>query len=260
MIPSQVTIGKNQNEGINVNAFHLKKQLWRRWRRWKKAPWVGAACLVLTLLAWRGMQVPEEISTLLNSSSFLSGSAGQNLEPGSSLPAVAAVYIHTDDDTEDDAAMMNSQELLKAVGKEAISRTVHLKTLYVAGEEVQTLPGKQTPAQLNELIVRHAGWSGWISREGDLWLEQRVNDLSPLTKKEAYFGVDEQGNLTLFQGPPEAERVMKTFSRWIWARSNPLCPRESGSSFIRASGYRIWRSTTACSLPSATMRGTPRNR
>lgn len=211
MIPSQVTIGKNQNEGINVNAFHLKKQLWRRWRRWKKAPWVGAACLVLTLLAWRGMQVPEEISTLLNSSSFLSGSAGQNLEPGSSLPAVAAVYIHTDDDTEDDAAMMNSQELLKAVGKEAISRTVHLKTLYVAGEEVQTLPGKQTPAQLNELIVRHAGWSGWISREGDLWLEQRVNDLSPLTKKEAYFGVDEQGNLTLFQGPPEAERVMKTF-------------------------------------------------
>ncbi|NQX44700.1 BofC C-terminal domain-containing protein [Paenibacillus tritici] len=194
----------------------MKKQLWRRWRRWKKAPWVGAACLVLTLLAWRGMQVPEEISDLLDHpawawSGTLSDTLEQNAEPGGSMAAVAAVYNHTASDEEERTAVMNSQELLEAISKEAVSRTVHLKTLYVAGEEVQTLPGERTPAQLRELIARHAGWSGWLSREGDLWLEQRVNDLSPLTKKEAYFGVDEQGNLTLFQGPPEAERVMKTF-------------------------------------------------
>ncbi|WNS43640.1 BofC C-terminal domain-containing protein [Paenibacillus sp. MMS20-IR301] len=190
----------------------MKKQLWRRWRRWKKAPWVGAACIVLTVLAWRGMQVPEEISLLLNHTAWtLPGTISDKVESGSSLPAVAAVYNDMEADREPEAAILDSQELLKAVNGEPVSRTVHLKTVYVSGEEVQTLPGKRTPAQLKLLIARYAGWSGWFGREGDLWLEQRVEDLSPLTKKEAYFGVDEQGNLTLFKGRPESEKVMKTF-------------------------------------------------
>lgn len=216
MLPSQVTIGKNQNEGINVNAFRLKKQLWRRWRRWKKAPWVGAACIVLTVLAWRGMQVPEEISALLDHSAWtlpgtLDATMEQTKEAGGSMPAVAAVYNHIESDEEERAAILDSKGLLEAVSREPVSRTVHLKTIYVSGEEVQTLPGNRNPSQLKVLIAQHSGWSGWLSREGDLWLEQRVNDLSPLTKKEAYFGVDEQGNLTLFKGPPASEKVMKTF-------------------------------------------------
>ncbi|WP_340025313.1 BofC C-terminal domain-containing protein [Paenibacillus sp. FSL K6-1096] len=198
-----------------MNAFRLKKQLWRRWRRWKRAPWVGAACLVLALMAWCGMQVPGEISSLLDHSAWagsgaLSDAVERSPGPGGSMAAVAAVY--SPDTSEDqEAGLMNSRELLQAVSREPVSRIVHLKTVYVSGEEVQTLPGVQSPARLKELIAGHARWSGRITREGDLWLERSVNDLSPLTKKEAYFGVDEQGNLTLFQGPPEAERVMKTF-------------------------------------------------
>lgn len=200
-----------------MNAFRLKKQLWRRWRRWKRAPWVGAACLVLVLLAWRGMQVPGEISSLLNHSAWAgSGALREVIEqhpeagPGSSIAALAAVYS-PDSSENRDAGLMDSRELLQAVSREPVSRRVHLKTVYVSGEEVQTLPGVQTPARLKELIAAHAGWDGRITRDGDLWLERSVNDLSPLTKKEAYFGVDEEGNLTLFQGPPESERVMKTF-------------------------------------------------
>ncbi|KAI7249688.1 hypothetical protein KC345_g11726 [Hortaea werneckii] len=163
------------------------------------------------------MQVPEEISALLDHSAWtlpgtLDATMEQTPEAGGSIPAVAAVYNHIEEaDGADEAAVMDSKGLLEAVGRDAVSRTVHLKTIYVAGEEVMTLSGKRTPAQLKELIAQHAGWSGWLSREGDLWLEQRVNDLSPLTKKQAYFGVDEQGNLTLFKGPPASEKVMKTF-------------------------------------------------
>lgn len=198
-----------------MNAFRLKKQLWRRWRRWKRAPWVGAACLVLVLMAWRGMQVPGEISSLLDHSAWagsgvISDAAGHRPGPGGSMAAVAAVYS-PDSGERPQAGLMDSRELLQAVSREPDSRRVHLKTVYVSGEEVQTLPGTYTPARLKELIAAHAGWGGRITPEGDLWLLRSVNDLSPLTKKEAYFGVDEQGNLTLFQGPPEAERVMKTF-------------------------------------------------
>ncbi|MNZ89817.1 hypothetical protein D3C78_1087530 [compost metagenome] len=38
-----------------------------------------------------------------------------------------------------------------------------------------------------------------------------MNDLSTLTKKEAYIGVDAFGNLKLFKGPPVQEKVLKTF-------------------------------------------------
>lgn len=172
---------------------------------------------MLALLAWRGMQVPGEISTLLDHSSRVgSGALSAALEqspepgPGGSMAAVAAVYSPVGGE-DNEAGLMDSRELLQAVSREPVSRKVHLKTVYVSGEEVQTLPGEQPPARLRELIAGHAGWGGRITSGGDLWLERRVNDLSPLTKKEAYFGVDEQGNLTLFQGPPEAERVMKTF-------------------------------------------------
>lgn len=202
-----------------MNAFRLKEQLWRRWRRWKKAPWVGAACIALTVLAWRGMQVPEEISGLLSTSEWNMPAGASHfydpLQSGNqedSIAALAAVNHNTGKDGgEDSDTAMDRGQLLEAVSRGAVSRTVHLQTTYVTGEEVQTLPGAKSPAQLKALIEEHPGWGGWISKEGDLWLEQRVNDLSPLTKKEAYIGVDAQGNLTLFKGPPAGEEVLKTF-------------------------------------------------
>lgn len=199
MLPSQVTIGKNQNEGINVSR--IKKQLWRRWRRWKKALWVGAACVALTVLAWRSMQVPEEISGLLSNSTYSDES-----------DLVQAVFKVGEDSSESkEKEILNHEQLLQFIAQSGLSRTVHLKITYVSGEESQTLPGMKSPLQLKEIINDHPAWSGWISREGDLWLEQKVNDLSDVTKKEAYIGVDAFGNLTLFKGPPAQEKVMKTF-------------------------------------------------
>ncbi|WP_342436901.1 BofC C-terminal domain-containing protein [Paenibacillus sp. FSL L8-0436] len=202
-----------------MNAFRLKEQLWRRWRRWKKAPWVGAACIALTVVAWRGMQVPEEISGLLSNSDWAIPveSLGETYSPeqtggqGDSVAAVAAVSNNIGNSEEDGSAAVESKQLLEAVSQDAVSRTVHLKTVYVTGIEVQTLSGERNPGQLKVLIEKHPGWNGWISQEGDLWLEHRVNDLSPLTKKDAYIGVDAHGNLSLFKGPPAAEKVLKTF-------------------------------------------------
>jgi len=201
MIPSQVTIGKNQNEGINVSR--IKKQLWQRWRRWKKALWVGAACVAFTLLAWRSMQVPEEISGLLTNSS-LADSTESEL-------AAAVFKVGVDSGEEKEKAALNNEQLLQTITQSGLSRTVHLKISYVSGEEIQTLPGVKNPLQLKKIINEHPAWNGWISSEGDLWLEQKVNDLSTLTKKEAYIGVDAFGNLKLFKGPPVQEKVLKTF-------------------------------------------------
>jgi forespore regulator of the sigma-K checkpoint len=216
MLPSQATIGKNQNEGINVNAFRLKKQLWRRWRRWKKALWVGAACVALMILTWRGMQLPGEMSQLLeepptsvaDTLTRLRGSV-QDGDLFRNEPA-AAVFKEGEGNNENRVSLRREQ-LLQTIENSGISRPVHLKIDYVSGVEVQTLSGLLNPEQLKELIAKHPSWEPRISSSGDVWLEKKIADLSPAVKKEAYFGIDEHGNLTLFKGPPVQEEVLKTF-------------------------------------------------
>jgi len=199
-----------------VNAFRLKKQLWRRWRRWKKALWVGTACAIMTVMAWGGMRVPEEISSLLTHSTLTFtdtinriGSTFQ--DKADDKEPVAAVWKAQEDVGLDKAVTLQHEQLLRIIAQSGIRRTVHLKINYVSGEEIQTLTGAKNPVQLKELILEHPTWKAWLSTEGDLWLEQKVDDLSPSRKKDSYIGVDEQGNLTLFKGQPVKEKVLKTF-------------------------------------------------
>ncbi|WP_187355388.1 BofC C-terminal domain-containing protein [Paenibacillus tengchongensis] len=204
----------------------MKKQLWRRWRRWKNAPWVGAACIVLTLLAWRGMQVPETMSRLLsrsaiNMTNVLGGRPGGAGE-SSSIAAVAPAA----GGGEEVAPALEREELLDAIVRENHYRRVHLQTTYVSGEEVTTLPGERSPAEQKLLVEGHPGWNGWISSDGSLWLEHTVNDLSPVTKKDAYIGVDEQGNLTLFKGRPAADKALKTFFQMDMGSMKSSLPEE----------------------------------
>jgi forespore regulator of the sigma-K checkpoint len=200
-----------------VNAFRLKKQLWRRWRRWKKALWVGASCAALTVLALGGMRVPETFSGLLSQSDLSVTGAYNSLRTfglngdRSGNEAVAAVWNEGEYGNEEAPLAVPHEELMKQIDQSGLSRTVHLKTVYVTGEEIQTLSGPRNPDQLKQIMLKHPAWNGWISSSGDLWLEKKVDDLSPASKKDSYIGVDEQGNLTLFKGPPEQEEVMKTF-------------------------------------------------
>ncbi|WP_139084620.1 BofC C-terminal domain-containing protein [Bacillus sp. FJAT-27264] len=199
-----------------MNASRLKKQLWRRWRRWKRALWVGAACVAITILAWRGMQLPGEMSELLEEPSASVADSLERLrgtvENGefSGEEPVAAVF-REGDDNEEGGYSPRRQQVLQTIQQSGLRRTVHLKVSYVSGEEIQNLPGQMNPAELKELIAKHPSWEARISAAGDLWLEKRIADLSPAVKKEAYFGVDEHGNLTLFKGPPGQDEVLKTF-------------------------------------------------
>ncbi|WP_379160946.1 BofC C-terminal domain-containing protein [Paenibacillus sp. sgz5001063] len=170
------------------------------------------------MLAWRGMQVPEELSSLLRDSAWtvpdnLSGLSHQvqTGHLGGSVSAAAAVYSHTDDNSSEEAVVLDHKQLLRAVSAEPFRRTVHLITTYISGDETLTLPEKKSIEQLKEVIAAHPDWKGWISADGDLWIKHSVNDLSPQIKKDAFIGMDEYGNLNLFKGPPTDEKVLKTF-------------------------------------------------
>nr|WP_238357384.1 BofC C-terminal domain-containing protein [Cohnella zeiphila] len=42
-------------------------------------------------------------------------------------------------------------------------------------------------------------------------MEETVDDFSPACGKSAYVGIDQVGNVSLYDGPPRKEKVLRTF-------------------------------------------------
>ncbi|WP_205628695.1 BofC C-terminal domain-containing protein, partial [Acinetobacter baumannii] len=63
----------------------------------------------------------------------------------------------------------------------------------------------------DELLTRYKDWT-LVSRHRNVYtFEKKLNDLSPYCKENAYFGLSENGELTLFDGLPDKGKVIQTF-------------------------------------------------
>ncbi len=89
--------------------------------------------------------------------------------------------------------------------------TVKLHRIYVCGEETKPL-GRISGKQLASLLRSHPDWT--VRRDETpqtLIIEQQIDDLSEQCKANAYIGVDKAGRLSLYDGLPKKEKVVKTF-------------------------------------------------
>ncbi|UVI28102.1 BofC C-terminal domain-containing protein [Paenibacillus spongiae] len=87
---------------------------------------------------------------------------------------------------------------------------VKLHRTYLCGEEWSAL-GSMDAKQVIRMLSEHPEWMATLDRNGTVMMEQKIDDLSDECKKSAYFSVDKSGNLSLFDGPPKKEKVMRTF-------------------------------------------------
>ncbi|WP_438444300.1 BofC C-terminal domain-containing protein [Gorillibacterium sp. sgz5001074] len=90
------------------------------------------------------------------------------------------------------------------------TREVYLHTEYVCGEEIRQM-GAMPAAEIVSLSKEHPEARVNVDESGRIHLTERVEDLGPRCRENAYFGMDKNGNLTLFEGVPEQERVIRTF-------------------------------------------------
>lgn len=89
--------------------------------------------------------------------------------------------------------------------------SVELHRVYVCGEEAQPL-GRMMSKQIMQLLLVHPEWKAMLDKEqSTIHLEQHIEDLSEHCKANAYMGVDKKGNLTLYDGVPKKEKVVRTF-------------------------------------------------
>ncbi|WP_422660182.1 BofC C-terminal domain-containing protein [Paenibacillus sp. EC2-1] len=174
----------------------MKKQLRKRWKRWKRAIWTFTLFLIIGCLAWAGQTLPDQMKKLLTQMTDESPIAIETLN-----------YLQNSGDLESDEQRVFMQHLNNAQGK----MKVHLVTSFVCGEEEQVIGDLDTDT-IYSLMNNNPSWKGKMDDNGEVWLEETVtDDLSPTCKEQAYMSIDANGNLTLFEGPPQEEKVLRTF-------------------------------------------------
>lgn len=179
-----------------MSVFQTKKQFRKRWKRWKRAIWTFTFFLMIGCLAWAGQTLPDQMKKLLT-----------QMTDGSPIAIETLNYLQNSGDLDSDEQRVFMQQLNDAQGK----MKVHLRTSFVCGVEEQSI-GELDADTVYSLLNNNPSWKGKMDTNGDVWLEETVtDDLSPACKEQAYMSIDANGNLTLFEGPPREEKVLRTF-------------------------------------------------
>ncbi|GIN22657.1 MAG TPA: regulator [Bacillus bacterium] len=103
--------------------------------------------------------------------------------------------------TSDDATVVTEQPL---------ELTVHLKRVYLDGEESEEVV-KELIFALEDFWAKYETWQLVDMDEDRLIFEKKIDDISPLLKMNGYFGITDDGTLSLFNGKPEESDVIQSF-------------------------------------------------
>jgi len=176
-----------------VNATRIKKQLQKQWRRLKRRSLTLGLSSLLIAIVWVSMYLPDKVQSLL-----------------SSKPPVAIETLQYYQQSEGMSDPTQDANFWKLLNKSKQINEVVVRHSYVCGEEERSL-GKLNVDEIYNLLNEHPSWKGQFEGQGKIVLNETIHDLSPACKQRAYMSLDKDGNLSLFDGPPEQDKVIKTF-------------------------------------------------
>ncbi len=89
--------------------------------------------------------------------------------------------------------------------------TVILERVYVDGEVSEEII-KETILSMEDFWAQYEDWNLVHQDDTQVVFQQRIDDISPLLKTNGYFGITEDGILSIFNGKPdESEKVIQSF-------------------------------------------------
>jgi len=122
----------------------------------------------------------------------------------------APILMKMKSDLGEEAPDAPVRSVIELLASETGPFTLKLRKVYLCGEEQQTL-GSKTSIEVIAMMRENPGWTATLNQDGEVVLEQLVDDLSEHCKGRAYFSLDKTGKLSLFDGPPKKEKVLRTF-------------------------------------------------
>ncbi|WP_400242622.1 BofC C-terminal domain-containing protein [Niallia sp. JL1B1071] len=87
---------------------------------------------------------------------------------------------------------------------------VVLKRIYLDGE-VSEETVEETVWSMEDFWSKYDKWQLVDMTSKELVFKQEVDDISPLLKANGYFGINEEGILTIYNGKPAEENIIQSF-------------------------------------------------
>jgi forespore regulator of the sigma-K checkpoint len=95
-------------------------------------------------------------------------------------------------------------------GNTPITVELHLKCMYIDGE-ISDETVKETIYSMENFWAKYEDWQ-FIGLENDkLVFHKKTDDISPLLKANGYFGVTDDGILSIFNGKPYKSHIIQSF-------------------------------------------------
>ena len=93
---------------------------------------------------------------------------------------------------------------------EPLNMTVILERIYLDGEISEEVI-KETCWSMENFWAKYDQWRLIDMNESTMVFRKQVNDISPLLKSNGYFGITNDGVLTIFNGRPNHLRIIQSF-------------------------------------------------
>ncbi|WP_010270766.1 BofC C-terminal domain-containing protein [Paenibacillus senegalensis] len=181
---------------MNISFSSLMKQLKKLLKQQKKR-WISLAVILLVAsasVAATAMYLHNGITT-----------AEEDLAVWLSAEQAALVQGRS---PEGDGNQ--NQTIIETIQANAQSMDVYYQRNFVCGEELEHI-GMLTPEEIKQLSEKNPLAVITVNELEQLYFTETVNDLSQQCKENAYFGLDKDGNLSLFEGLPAEEQIIRTF-------------------------------------------------
>ncbi|WP_028596081.1 BofC C-terminal domain-containing protein [Paenibacillus assamensis] len=186
-----------------VSRFSFRmRQLKKKLKRWRRPLWALGAILFIVGLLTIGTMLSEQVKQWSELSS----------ESVSTLASVSDTNIDNTMDASNRTSTSDwrKEQIAQLFGTSKGNLSVIHRKQYICGTEDRYL-GQQSREVVSELLDENSRWEPTIDHAQQVILVERIDDLSETCKRSAQMGMDIEGNLSLYDGAPSEERVIRTF-------------------------------------------------
>lgn len=183
---------------MNISFSSLMKQLKKLLKQQKKR-WISLAVIFLVAAA-------SVTATAVYLHNGVTTAGEEDLAVWLSAEQAALDGDYSSAETAADS----NQAVIQQIDNEGQPLDVYYQKNFVCGEELEHI-GMLSPDEIKQLSEQFPMAVMSVKEQQTLYFTETINDLSQQCKENAYFGLDKDGNLSLFEGLPAEEQIIRTF-------------------------------------------------
>ncbi|MDQ0269885.1 intercompartmental signaling factor BofC [Cytobacillus purgationiresistens] len=106
----------------------------------------------------------------------------------------------------------SAEEIARSIDERSssLNMNVILERVYLDGE-VSEEAVVETISSYEDFWSKYSGWNLMNMNKGEIVFRRQIDDISPLLKANGYFGITDEGVLTIYNGKPQKANIIQSF-------------------------------------------------